>query len=137
MGVWVSAGVSGGHINPAVCISPGLISVSIHSIAGHHCSCDFPRLSMEKSLPLYFCSDHGRILWCWHRLLQLLPGHKSIRGWTWYSNGARNGQYILHIRGKPRYSHCICKNTDLSWRSFRICPMFPAFSKNLWLPRCF
>lgn len=51
MGVWVSGGISGGHINPAVypCEAMMVVPALTLNYKGNIGFCDLPRLPMEKS----------------------------------------------------------------------------------------
>jgi hypothetical protein len=64
MGVWIAAGVSGGHINPAVCDFFCPIDIDRGEadafFKGHSCACDFPRLPMEKSSSAYTRCFHSQ-----------------------------------------------------------------------------
>lgn len=50
MGVWISGGISGGHINPAVSRPPRsqARSIGLTSIQGHAGACHYPRLPLEE-----------------------------------------------------------------------------------------
>jgi len=56
MGVWVSIGISGGHINPAVSTARFLSMQTFTCIVyeGYYCSCRLPWLSLEKSASEFF-----------------------------------------------------------------------------------
>ena len=69
LGVWLSGGISGGHINPVVrlCsswrLSPRTILGANMIRAGDHLLSYLPSIPMEESAALHSRSGLGRVLW--------------------------------------------------------------------------
>ena len=116
MGVWVSGGISGGHINPAVGGRQTDVKVSSShpEPKGHIGFCDLPGLPVEESSCTDFASGFGVIthrvtdihlcpnFWglyrCCSCLCKLFPCHRHHRGRTWSTHTCYR-RLFLYVRG--------------------------------------
>ena len=72
LGVWVSVNVSGGHINPAVCLhayhSEDILICPRVSLAGNARHGSLQGAALVQSLHLHPWPDNRRVAGCTHRL---------------------------------------------------------------------
>jgi Major intrinsic protein len=89
LGVWISVGISGGHINPAVCFHQ---LYRMHAISYVLVFCDFcllgdtfhgclPRTSMVQGSYLHHRSMRWSMARFAGRFRKLLESHQYLRGW--------------------------------------------------------
>ena len=103
VGVWISGGISGGHINPVVRYFSQLLFiaratslcrpcsfVSGRILAGDNLCGAVPEIPMEESTSVHSWPTHGRILWKPVCLCQLLPRDRPVRGWERCSHSSRH-----------------------------------------------
>ena len=98
-GVWVSGGISGGHLNPAVRSCHWYrysCSNVIDDVLGYSCPGIYPWLPMEKSTRVLPCPTIGCPLWYRHYLWQLLPCDQRVRRRPWDPHFEYNRSFHNH-----------------------------------------
>ena len=141
MGVWVCAGVSGGHVNPAVTSQLTGHRSRSDSMPGDHCFSYLSRISLEESSDLHSRTNNGRCIRRRHRIRGLLPRHQHCGRWSLSQNHRQDGRfvcslpcasYIMMSAGDQRLTDTITHNSLASSPRYHVSPMRCVF--RLW--RC-
>lgn len=78
LGVYV-AGLSGGHLNPAITMGKLPLPVHREILLTGYSQLHLPRLSLVETAHLCLCSSHWLLLWCCHHLRKLQVRHRCLR----------------------------------------------------------
>ena len=96
-GVWVSAGISGGHVNPAVKNQLTWHRSHSDSMADHCCFSCLSRISLEEGSNLHSCTNFGRHMRRGHYICELLPCDQRCGRWSLYQNCRQVGRPICSL----------------------------------------
>ena len=96
-GAWVCAGISGGHINPAVMNQLAGHRPYSDSMLDHRCTSYLSRISLEESSNLHSCTNSGRCMRCRHHIRGLFPCHQRRGRRPLCQNHCQDGRPICSL----------------------------------------